>query len=133
MSASPRIPREIIRAKRKPNPRRQVEHRKFIAAIGICLGCSAVGECECAHVRNNTNGGMGLKPSDRFTVPLGSIRNCGCHAYQHTLGETEFWGIARIDPLDVACRLWSISGDLDAGRNTVLRVRARAALRLLEA
>lgn len=31
-----RIPREIIRAKRGTNPRRSVDHRKFVAAIGIC-------------------------------------------------------------------------------------------------
>ena len=97
--AAPRIPREIIKARRKPNPRRQVEHRKFVAAIGICLGCGSEGPCEAAHIRNNTDGGVGLKPNDRFTVPLGSISNCGCHARQHRIGELSFWGQVGIDPL----------------------------------
>lgn len=127
-----RIPRDVIRAKRTANPRRQAEHRKFIAAISVCLGCGSVGECECAHVRNNTDGGVGLKPSDRFTVPLGSIRNCGCHARQHRIGELAYWSEAGIDPLNAACRLWSISGDTEAGRATVLKVRDRARLRKFE-
>lgn len=125
----PRIPREIIKARRKPNPRRQVEHRKFIAALGICLACGSVGECECGHVRNNSDGGMGLKPSDRFSVPLGSLRNCGCHAKQHQRGEITFWSDAGIDPLDASIRLWTISGDIEAGRATILKVRQRAELR----
>ena len=41
---------------------------------------------ECAHVRMGTDGGMGLKPSDRWTISL-------CHDHhveQHQIGERAF-------------------------------------------
>lgn len=111
-----------------PNPRRSVEHRKFVAAVGICLGCGSVGLCEAAHVRLGTDGGTGLKPSDRFTVPLGHISNCGCHDRQHRVGEVTFWGERGIDPLDAASRLWTVSGDTEQGRRCIDRARARMRL-----
>lgn len=41
---------------------------------------------ECAHVRDGTDGGMGLKPSDRWTISL--CRDC--HSEQHRIGEAPF-------------------------------------------
>jgi hypothetical protein len=62
-----------------------------------------------------------MKPSDRYAVPL-----CAdCHARQHLIGELTFWSALRIDPLNVASRLWTISGDLNAGERAVFRARQR--------
>ena len=41
---------------------------------------------ECAHVRRRTDGGMALKPSDRWLVSLCSDH----HREQHTIGEEAF-------------------------------------------
>lgn len=41
---------------------------------------------ECAHVRGGTDGGMSMKPSDRWTISL--CRDC--HAEQHQIGEIAF-------------------------------------------
>jgi hypothetical protein len=41
---------------------------------------------ECAHVRSGTDGGVGLKPSDKWTISL-------CHSHhleQHEIGEPMF-------------------------------------------
>jgi len=129
MTYAARIPRTVIRAKRKPDPRRSVVHRRFVAAISICLGCGAEGPCEAAHVRNKTDGGTGLRTSDKFTVPLGALGNCGCHHRQHQTGEASFWGALGIDPLDAACRLWTVSGDIEAGRRVIFRARQAIELR----
>ena len=119
-----RIPRTIIKAKRKPNPRRAVAHLAFVRSIGICIGCGAECQCQAMHVRNNTDGGTGLKPSDRFSLP-----GCPtCHARQHRIGELTFWGELGIDPLDAACRLWTVSGDVEAGRRIIFRARQSIAL-----
>jgi len=49
------------------------------------LGCLA-GPIECAHVRRGTDGGQGLKPSDRYTISLCRDH----HAEQHRIGEAGF-------------------------------------------
>jgi hypothetical protein len=61
---------------------------------------------------------MGVKPSDRYSVPLCTA----CHAHQHD-GELSFWAALGIDPLNVALRLWTVSGDLAAGERVVFRAR----------
>ena len=60
-----------------------------------------------------------MKPSDRYTVSLCS----DCHALQHQFGELTFWSTIRIDPLNVAFRLWTVSGDIKAGERIVFRAR----------
>jgi hypothetical protein len=42
---------------------------------------------ECAHVRINSNAGMGQKPDDYRVVPLCREH----HQQQHTIGERTFW------------------------------------------
>jgi hypothetical protein len=46
-----------------------------------------------------------------------------CHAKQHRIGELTFWSSLRIDPLNVALRLWTVSTDVRAGERTVFRAR----------
>jgi hypothetical protein len=62
-----------------------------------------------------------MKPSDRYSVPLCT----SCHALQHQFGELTFWSTLRIDPLNVAFRLWTVSGDIKAGERIVFRARQR--------
>jgi hypothetical protein len=66
---------------------------------------------------------MGYKPSDRYAVPL-----CAEHHAEQHRGELSFWAALGIDPLNVALRLWTVSGDLAAGERTVLRARQGIAL-----
>jgi len=72
-------------------------------------------------VRTGTDGGVGIKPSDRYAVPLCTA----CHAKQHRVGELTFWSALRFDPLDVTLRLWTVSADLAAGERIVFRARQR--------
>jgi hypothetical protein len=67
------------------------------------------------------DGGTGLKPSDRYSLSL-----CArCHTLQHEFGELTFWSALHIDPLNVALRLWTVSGDINAGERIVFRARQR--------
>jgi len=71
-----------------------------------------------------TDGGLGIKPNDRYTCPL-----ChGCHRHQHQIGEPAFWADAGIDPTDAALRLWTVSGNHEQGLRVIFKVRQRIAL-----
>ena len=115
---APRIPRTIAHGKPKPNLRRRVAHLSFLRQLS-CVAYGKAGPSQAAHLRIGTDGGVGRKPGDRYAVPLCS----SCHAKQHRVGELPFWSALRIDPLNVALRLWTISADLEAGERTVFRAR----------
>ena len=72
-------------------------------------------------MRLGSDGGTGIKPSDRYCLSLCT----SCHALQHEFGELRFWSTLRIDPLNVALRLWTASGDITAGERIVFRARQR--------
>ena len=114
----PRIPRSLTRRKSKPDLRRRMRHLAFVRQLP-CVACGKAAPSEAAHVRTATDGGTAMKPGDRYAVPLCTA----CHARQHRIGELSFWSARRIDPLNVALRLWTISGDAEAGQRTVFRAR----------
>jgi hypothetical protein len=115
---APRIPRPAGRGKPKPNLRRRVQHLAFVRQLP-CVACGKAAPSDAAHVRTGTDGGVGRKPGDRYAVPL----RTACHAKQHRIGELTFWSTLRIDPLNVALRLWTVSADMEAGERTVFRAR----------
>src|SRR3954453_21324456 len=102
----PRIPRTVLRGKPKPDLRRRTQHLAFVRQLP-CVACGQAAPSEAAHVRSGSDGGAGIKPSDRYSLPLCSE----CHAMQHQFGELRFWSVLWIDPLNVAFGLWTISGD----------------------
>jgi hypothetical protein len=113
-----RIARTVARSKPKLNALRRVRHLTFLRQLP-CVACGKAPPSEAAHVRTGTDGGVGMKPGDRYAVPLCTT----CHAKQHRVGELTFWSALRIDPLNVASRLWTISADIKAGERTVFRAR----------
>jgi hypothetical protein len=115
---TPRIPRRVARSKPKPEFRRRAQHLAFVRQLS-CVACGKAAPSEAAHLRWGTDAGIGIKPSDRYSVSLCT----SCHELQHRFGELRFWSVLRIDPLNVALRLWTVSGDLEAGERTVFRAR----------
>ena len=115
---APRISRTVAHPKSKPNFRRRVEHLAFIRLLP-CVACGKAAPSEAAHVRTGTDGGVGMKPGERYAIPLCTA----CHAKQHRVGELTFWSALRIDPVNVALRLWTMSADVKAGERTVFRAR----------
>jgi hypothetical protein len=117
---APRIPRSVAHRKPKPDVRRRVQHLVFVRQLS-CVACGKAAPSEPAHLRTGTDGGVGMKPGDRYAVPLCAA----CHAKQHRVGELTFWSALRFDPLNVALRLWTVSADLAAGERIVFRARQR--------
>ena len=115
---APRIPRTVSRGKPKLDLRRRTQHLAFVRQLA-CVVCGKAAPSEAAHMRSGSDGGAGIKPSDRYSVSLCT----DCHALQHQFGELTFWSVLRLDPLNVALRLWTISGDLKAGERIVFRAR----------
>ncbi len=88
---------------------RDEKHRRFIASLPCCV-TGFEGQTQCAHVRYRGNGGMGLKPSDDLCVPLCVLM----HAYQHHVGELNFWKADRIEDVKKLARaLYENTGDDD--------------------
>jgi|SRR5215831_21251307 len=113
-----RIPRTMAPGTRKPEVRRRWQHLAFVRQLP-CVVCGKAPPSEAAHVRSGSDGGAGMKPADRYCVSL-----CNdCHALQHQFGELTFWSTVRIDPLNVASRLWTVSGDIKAAERIVFRAR----------
>lgn len=65
--------------------KRSPAHRAWVRGHACCA-CGTMTAIECAHVRVGTDGGTGIKPSDRWTISLCKE----CHARQHQLGEPMF-------------------------------------------
>lgn len=81
-------------------------HLKFVRGF-VCAVQNAVcnGRIEAAHVRGETDGGLGVKPSDYWTIPLCAYH----HATQHAEGEGEFQKRHNINMKKVAQELWQRS------------------------
>jgi hypothetical protein len=85
----PRIKRD---SGKKDVGKRSPAHRKWVRGHACC-GCGSMVAIECAHVRSGTDGGTGIKPSDRWTISLCK----DCHTRQHQIGEPAFEREAGID------------------------------------
>jgi hypothetical protein len=117
-----RIPRDVPKAIRRPNDRVRPQHEAFIRQLP-CIVCLRT-PVQCAHVRIGTGGGAGLKPHSRFTIPLCAEH----HREQHQIGEQTFWADLGIDPVNTALRLWTVTGDVEAGIRAVERARSAISL-----
>lgn len=71
------------------------------ARAPVCMGFSI----EAAHVRTGTDGGLSVKPSDCWTLPLCRHH----HELQHRLGEASFERLFDIDMKKIAAELWAKS------------------------
>ena len=81
-----RFPSLLPRGPRKASNRTCAGHRAWVRRHRCSIpGCCNI-PIECAHVRQGTDGGTGMRPSDQWCISL-------CHAHhleQHELGELRF-------------------------------------------
>ncbi|WP_188645282.1 DUF968 domain-containing protein [Tsuneonella deserti] len=98
--ASVRLPARIKRPRNRLPRRSCPAHCAWVRRHRCCVpGCKNL-PTECAHVRSGTDGGTGLKPSDRWTISLCRAH----HAEQHRIGEAAFEACYTIDLKAVAER-----------------------------
>jgi hypothetical protein len=96
--ASAAFPRRIPRPERKKAGRTCRAHRAWVR-LHFCSvpGCRRL-PIECAHIRGGTDGGAGIKPSDKWVISLCLFH----HREQHQLGEPRFEEKHGIDLLNLA-------------------------------
>lgn len=82
MTLPPRLTRKQNRTARWKSP----AHCNFVRDHHCVVPCSPARPIEVAHVRSGSDGGMGRKPSDWFTVSLCRDH----HSEQHNIGEASF-------------------------------------------
>lgn len=99
------LPNRVSRkSDRADQERRSPAHRAWVRGFACCA-CGSTTTIECAHVRTGTDGGMGMKPSDRWCISLCK----DCHARQHSLGETTFADMHQIDMRKLAMEFFAAS------------------------
>lgn len=104
--ASPKA--EIVRSSR---------HLTFIRSLQ-CVKCQ-IHPCQAAHIRKGTGAGVSMKPSDVYTVPL-----CpDCHHYQHQVGEVTFWGHKIDKVIELAKRLYAVTGKIPEAHKAIMDYR----------
>lgn len=92
------FPARIRHRRRIKRNRECPAHRAWIRRHHCSVpGCQST-LIECAHVRVGTDGGTGLKPSDRWTVSLCRSH----HSEQHEVGEKEFADRYGLDLFELA-------------------------------
>mgnify|MGYP001014331149 CR=1 FL=1 len=93
------LPERIRHVRTAPQQQRSSPaHRAWVRRHHCSVpGCQLL-PIECAHVRTGSDGGTGLKPSDRYTISLCREH----HAEQHRIGEAAFEARYAIDLLAIA-------------------------------
>ena len=82
-------------------PLRSPAHRQWIRGNHCATGSQCISPIEAAHVRTDTNCGIGMKPGDEWIIPL-CLRH---HAEQHNIGERGFERKYNIDMKEIAAAL----------------------------
>lgn len=119
-------PGSLLKGDKKPRKQARAvkddSHRKFIAGLP-CIVSGVEGRTQAAHIRmasaeyGKPITGGSMKADDVWTLPL----SVEMHDEQHRAGDELAWwqskGIA--DPLKLALRLYSVTGDEVAARKIV--------------
>lgn len=99
------LPRKLPKPKRRETVVRSAGHLRFVRSHACSVhGCIAT-DIEAAHVRTGTDGAMGAKPGDDWTLSLCATH----HALQHAKGERWFQATYRIDMKALAAEFWRAS------------------------
>lgn len=109
-------------------PPRNAAHLALIRRLG-CLSCDADPAGEAAHLRMARDGkpvtGIGIKPDDRYALPLCPACHTDGPGAQHKMGEVAFWRGLGIDALVVCQRLYAASPDVEVMRAVVFAEREK--------
>lgn len=97
--------------------KRSAKHLAFIRTLP-CAKTLVPGNVQAAHIRRGTDGGVSLKPSDCWVLPLSAAE----HARQHQIGEPAFY-----NSLDaargLALMLWEHTGDTITCKRIIIENR----------
>ncbi len=116
--------------KHKARPARD-ENPRHLAAVRqcMCLSCGKDPAGVAAHVRMSAPGkpnpGVGMKPDDKYSLPLCPTCHTDSPQAQHEVGEIKFWAALGIEPLVVCSRLYAVSPDVEKMRAVIQAARTK--------
>lgn len=93
-----RLPKRLERKERRKDQRTCAAHRAWVRRHQCCVPGCINRSIECANVRIGTDGGVAIKPSDRWAISL-------CHTHhkeQHQIGERAFQSRYPVDLYELA-------------------------------
>ena len=104
------LPRRLPKPKRRETVIRSPSHLRFVRSHQCCVPLLTWGTClgtpvEAAHIRRGTDGGVGIKPGDNWTISLCQTH----HQIQHARGEADFDRVYQIDSRKLAEEFWQAS------------------------
>jgi hypothetical protein len=79
--------------------------------------------CQAAHVRmvrEGKPGAMGVKPSDKYALPMTPEQH---DRQTNRGGERGFWAALNFDPIPLCEALHAVSGDIEAGERIIRQAR----------
>lgn len=91
------LPRRLPKRKAKSGRWKSQAHCNWLRGFACCA-CDSDVCIEVSHIRIGTDGGMGRKPSDYYSLPLCKI----CHQSLHQKGERTFYDVNNISALELA-------------------------------
>jgi hypothetical protein len=92
------MPQRVVKPRHAKDGRTCPAHRAWVRRHHCSVpGCEEL-PVECAHVRSGTDGGIALKPSDRWAISLCQHH----HAEQHLIGEFAFEKAHGLDLVAIA-------------------------------
>lgn len=112
--------------KRKPVKSARDRDDAHLAAVRRlpCLRCDNDPAGVAAHVRLaeapwKPITGIGIKPDDKWTVPLCDDCHTRDRDSQHNVGEPVFWARLLLNPLKIAADLYAVSPDVAKMRDVI--------------
>jgi hypothetical protein len=109
------------RKARSERPGMSALHLRNVRALTSCI--SGKMPCEPHHLRCGPAAkerGIGLKPTDRYVVPLTHEEHMACHAVAST-GEEMWFASYGVDAISMAEKLWEAGDDIQKMRRIVER------------
>jgi len=102
---------------------RDERHLAWVRTLPSVL--SGLYGCDPCHIRygdplyRKKRTGKAQKPDDIWVLPMTREE----HRSQHSANESLWWSQQGIDPLDVARKLYAVSGDTEAGLSVINAIR----------
>lgn len=108
--------RESRKRNKTPAEKRPGKHPEHLENIRRlpCAVCSKAPPSECHHVKAAGGGGMGMKVSDRWTIPLCNEHHIHGIEKAGSRNEVSWFQKRGVDALTLASALWANRHSLDA-------------------
>ena len=107
--------REKRKRQKTPAEKRPGKHPEHLANVRElpCAVCGKAPPSECHHVKTAEGGGMGMRVSDRWVIPLCAEHHCNGVEKAGSKNEVSWFQKRGVDALTLASALWANRHDYE--------------------